>query len=64
MLAINRIYYIKEKPVVFLGISDVKGIGFFREATNPDTFFSYLIYKVRKKPKINYVTRATTNQDS
>ena len=51
MLAINGIYYIKEKPVVFLGISDVKGFGFFCEAENPDTFFSYSIYKVRKIPK-------------
>jgi hypothetical protein len=48
MLVIDRIYYINGEPVVFLGMSDVKGIGFFHEVGEPDTFFSYSIYKVRK----------------
>ena len=49
MLVIDRVYYINGEPVVFLGMSDVSGKGFFREAGEPDTFFSYPIYKVRKR---------------
>jgi hypothetical protein len=48
MLKINRVYYIKNFPVVFIGESDIKGEGFFRELGEPDTFFSYPIHKVRK----------------
>jgi hypothetical protein len=51
MLKINKTYYIKGQAVVFLGESDVKGKGFFRELGNLDTFFSYSIYKVRKYPQ-------------
>jgi len=52
MLIINQTYYINEQAVVFLGKSDVKGKGFFRELENLDTFFSYSIRKTKKrKPK-------------
>jgi hypothetical protein len=52
MLKINKTYYIKGQAVVFLGESDVKGKGFFRELGEPNTFFSYSIYKVRKYPQL------------
>ena len=48
-LIINEVYQLDDKTkVVFLGYQDIKHFGFFRELSNPDTFFGYRISKIHK----------------